>query len=165
MPPSFTDITGKRFGRLVALWPVGRDGRRNHVWLFRCDCGRFKPIRLTNVTGLGVRSSNRSCGCQRGINSVSAAEIGGAKKFVNLEGRKFGRLRVMEYVEKRHYPSGACSHIYRCLCRCGRVKLVTGEALKSGNTKSCGCLRRETTAKTAIQTHRRWAADKERKAA
>ena len=33
--------------------------------------------------------------------------------------------------------------MWECLCDCGNIVNVVGSALKSGNTKSCGCYRRE----------------------
>ena len=54
------DITGQRFGRLVAINRVSTSGRRS-VWAFRCDCGTVKEIRLENVRG-GI---TESCGCIR----------------------------------------------------------------------------------------------------
>lgn len=50
------DYTGRRFGRLLAQWPVSR-GR----WLFLCDCGSLKTIYVLNVT----HGLSQSCGCLR----------------------------------------------------------------------------------------------------
>jgi hypothetical protein len=33
--------------------------------------------------------------------------------------------------------------MYRCVCECGGIIFVRGNALSSGNTKSCGCLSKE----------------------
>lgn len=54
------DITGQRFGRLVAIRRVENKGRRTR-WLFTCDCGveteqLLEPIRA---------GYTRSCGCLR----------------------------------------------------------------------------------------------------
>lgn len=53
------DLSGERFGRLVAVSLVERDKDRNHKWLFRCDCGAEKVIRV-NLVKQGRTSS---CGC------------------------------------------------------------------------------------------------------
>lgn len=56
-----TDVTGIRFGKLVAIAPAER--LHNHVaWLFRCDCGTEKVIRLSHVTTGRVIA----CGHRRG---------------------------------------------------------------------------------------------------
>lgn len=58
MPPTYTDITGKRFGRLVALTFLGRiNGSHHNWWLCECDCGNKPKVRTTNL------ESTRSCGC------------------------------------------------------------------------------------------------------
>lgn len=54
-------------------------------------------------------------------------------------GSKFGRLTVLEVLPER--ISGRIA--VRCRCDCGTMRDVRADALKSGNTKSCGCLSRE----------------------
>lgn len=55
------NITGQRFGRLVALGPIGRSSDRKIIWLCRCDCGN-----TCTPTGKSLRSGNtKSCGCLR----------------------------------------------------------------------------------------------------
>lgn len=51
-------------------------------------------------------------------------------KFVDLSGKRFGRLVVLEYLGYSKW---------RCVCDCGKEKHVKGDALKSGRTVSCGC--------------------------
>jgi hypothetical protein len=53
------DLTGQRFGRLVAVRIVGRDRYRRVQWACVCDCGR-KSIATTEVLRQG---KTRSCGC------------------------------------------------------------------------------------------------------
>jgi hypothetical protein len=53
------DITGQRFGRLVALEMVGFDKGRSSVWRLVCDCGKEK---ITSRKTL-VHKNVRSCGC------------------------------------------------------------------------------------------------------
>ena len=55
------EITGKKFKSLTAAWPAGIVKRRQHVWLFFCDCGNFKAIRVAEVRS----SKTVSCGCIR----------------------------------------------------------------------------------------------------
>lgn len=54
----FKDITGQRFGRLVALRPVGKK-RSFVVWLCACDCGN----QTTVPSGLLLSKGTKSCGC------------------------------------------------------------------------------------------------------
>jgi hypothetical protein len=60
-------------------------------------------------------------------------------KFVDLTGLKFSRLTVMKrigYAKDGHIT-------WSCLCECGKEIIVPGNSLRSGNTKSCGCLYKE----------------------
>ena len=66
----------------------------------------------------------------------------------NVVGQRFGRFVVIRE-EPRHYNSKR--RVYRivlCRCDCGKEKTVFLSALKSGNTKSCGCLNIESASKT-----------------
>lgn len=56
--PKPIDLTGERFGRLVAIKRAEQRGRYT-TWLCRCDCGKEVVVRTINL-----RSGNsRSCGC------------------------------------------------------------------------------------------------------
>jgi|KBSMisStandDraft_5_1062788.scaffolds.fasta_scaffold103331_3 hypothetical protein len=61
------DITGKRFGHLVAIQAAGSTPRGMRLWLCACDCGNE-----TMVAGAKLRNGHtRSCGC---IKSVGAQQ-------------------------------------------------------------------------------------------
>ena len=54
------DITGRRFGRLVAVSPTPRRDKKGSVyWLCRCDCGNELEITENAL----VYGNYRSCGC------------------------------------------------------------------------------------------------------
>ena len=59
-----------------------------------------------------------------------------------VAGARFGRLIVIEQVEKPA-DSTATSRYWRCRCDCGEEKIVSGNMLAQGKTKSCGCLAQE----------------------
>lgn len=64
--------------------------------------------------------------------------------------QKFGRLLVVEEAAPivRSYPYRA-SHKERrflCMCDCGQSRVASAFHLRSGRTRSCGCLKREVTA-------------------
>ena len=61
----------------------------------------------------------------------------------NLIGQKFGRLTVVKRVEDYISPKGQHSARYLCKCDCGNESIVKSIYLKSGHTKSCGCIRSE----------------------
>lgn len=61
-------------------------------------------------------------------------------KKIDLTGLRFGRLTVISESPTKKWNKVA----WVCKCDCGNITHpVTGEALKSGNTKSCGCLHTE----------------------
>lgn len=59
----FIDISGQRFGRLVALERVGRtlapNGTRQSMWKCRCDCGNETVVKYIAL----ISGNTKSCGC------------------------------------------------------------------------------------------------------
>lgn len=55
----YKDITGQRFGKLVALHPTTMNNRREMQWIFQCDCGNTKELPGVSVT----KGNTLSCGC------------------------------------------------------------------------------------------------------
>ncbi len=53
------DITGNKYGRLLALKPHHQNKHGMWHWLFRCDCGEETVVNHQNVR-LGL---TKSCGC------------------------------------------------------------------------------------------------------
>jgi len=53
------DLTGQRFGRLIALKDVGSGYGRSRVWLCLCDCGNKKNVASRYLKG----GATKSCGC------------------------------------------------------------------------------------------------------
>lgn len=60
-------------------------------------------------------------------------------KFMDLTGMRFNRLVVLE----RDFSKGNRRTYWKCRCDCGNITVVDGVKLKSGGTKSCGCLNSE----------------------
>lgn len=65
----------------------------------------------------------------------------------DLTGKRFGKLTVTGYSHKENkkYRSGCWEAVYywKCKCDCGNIVIVRANNLKTGNTKSCGCYRKE----------------------
>lgn len=77
-------------------------------------------------------------------------------KAVDLSGRIFGRLTVDCYtgrVAKNKH------RLWQCTCSCGVTTIVSGSSLTSGNTRSCGCLHRDTITEHGASTRNRITSD------
>lgn len=61
-------------------------------------------------------------------------------KMINLVGKKFGRLTVLDRLHNYHDKKQV--H-WLCVCDCGNLVEVFGFMLRTGKTKSCGCLNKE----------------------
>ena len=67
---TFIDITGQRFGKLVAKYEVGstKDGRS--IWYCECDCGGHKEV----VGKLLRNGHTHSCGCSNSKGNVKVKQ-------------------------------------------------------------------------------------------
>lgn len=63
-------------------------------------------------------------------------------KLVDLCGRRFGRLVVIEPAERPENMQQNRRY-WKCRCDCGREKIASTKVLNAGLTKSCGCLGRD----------------------
>ena len=61
----------------------------------------------------------------------------------NLAGEKFGRLTVLYQTDDYVNPKGKHYAKWHCKCECGNEVDVSINNLRSGETKSCGCLQAE----------------------
>lgn len=59
-------------------------------------------------------------------------------KTKDISGQAFGRLTALE----RRGKDATRKTIWNCVCACGKQTQATMLNLVTGNTKSCGCLRR-----------------------
>lgn len=59
-------------------------------------------------------------------------------KLIDLTGQRFGRLVVLSFAEKKNRRM-----MWNCICDCGNKVVVCGTDMRSGNTQSCGCQRKE----------------------
>lgn len=64
----------------------------------------------------------------------------------DLVKQKFGRLTVARFVGR----SESKKRIYECVCDCGNTVTIYAQDLKRNHTKSCGCLRIDTTTKLKL---------------
>lgn len=62
-----------------------------------------------------------------------------AHNFIDLTGKQFGKLTVIEF----HGKDERRKSIWKCLCDCGKESLVPSTNLIGNRTNSCGCLVKE----------------------
>lgn len=53
------DLSGQRFGKLVAIEPVGVNRCRQVIWRCECDCGKIIKVPSSRL----INGSSKSCGC------------------------------------------------------------------------------------------------------
>lgn len=75
-------------------------------------------------------------------------------QFIDLSGKRVGKLTVLERVEDHIQKSGAPKAMWRCRCDCGNERIVYGQVLRSGKIIDCGCgsFERRSAISTAIAT-------------
>jgi len=115
------DLTGQRFGKLTVIKRVENINGKPH-WLCKCDCGNEKVVQGSALSG----GYTKSCGC--------------LLHDVIKPGTRFGRLTV---IEPDHIVEGGRGYAYRCKCDCGNEIITRVGNLRSGYTRSCGCLHDE----------------------
>lgn len=128
---AFIDLTGKKFGRLtVVKRDMSIDSKRGAFWLCQCDCGKEKSISSSALR----RGATQSCGC------LNKEILSRPKDLSDMIGKKFGKLTIVRRDKIHITPSGQKKVMWLCKCDCGNEKVVASQDLKSGHTKSCGCI-------------------------
>lgn len=126
------DLTNKRFGELTVLHRTTQEEHQHPrgagfhvVWTCLCDCGKISYVQSGDLKNGHIKSC-------------------GHNNLIDLTGQKFGRLLVLRKVpyEEHKYNTSQCA-IWECKCDCGNTTIVSGNSLKNGSIKSCGCLRDE----------------------
>lgn len=117
------ELIGQTFTYLTVIERAG--SQNNHaLWKCVCKCGK----EVIASTGDLRQGKTRSCGCKKKECSVERTK--------DETGNKYGKLTVL-------YRNGTTTDgkaIWRCICECGNETNVAGKALRSGRTRSCGCL-------------------------
>lgn len=118
------DLIGKRFGRLVVIERSKNKNGPNYKWICECDCGN-----ITEIAGGSLQQgATNSCGCL-------SKETSSKRFSKNMVGQRFGKLIIIKKIGISRKLI-----LWECLCDCGNTVNVIGAYLRSGETKSCGCL-------------------------
>lgn len=131
MNKTLDNLIDEKFGHWTVIEYKGKNKHNKHIYLCRCDCEK-QTERCIAKTEL-INGKSKSCGCTRGQNFVK-----------DLVGKRFGKLIVKErigYLLGENYKKITWS----CDCDCGNKNiLITGDCLRNGHTKSCGCINKNT---------------------
>lgn len=112
---------GHKFGDLTVIKEITSNKRRR--MLCQCSCGQQKEVYLLHLTSGRIKS----CGCHRKV------------AYEDLTGKTFGYLRVLSENFEKKRPK---THFWNCECLlCGGTTIAASNKLKSGATKSCGCMK------------------------
>ncbi len=108
---------------------INKVGNKNKWGLFKCACGNEKELVIYSVTS----NNTKSCGC-----------ITYNHRYKDLTGLKFNRWTVIKFDKRVEFSKpGSYGYYWLCQCICGNIKSIESSGLKSGNTSSCGCFKRE----------------------
>jgi hypothetical protein len=116
VPKNVKNITGQRFGRLVAVEFLETKNYRA-IWLCECDCGEYKKASSNRL----LDGRCKSCGC---LNRK------------DVKGEIFNALTAIAFKESK---KGKSYWIFQCVCgnKCSKPLYE----VTIGKTKSCGCLK------------------------
>jgi len=65
------DLTGQRFGKLVAMYPIYNTEGKHTLWHCKCDCGNECDIDMGNLRA----GKSKSCGCTQSIEEENIIKL------------------------------------------------------------------------------------------
>lgn len=142
-PKNFIDLTGQKHENYTVVRQgngrTTRGGQHITTWICRCVCGKE-----FEVDGQKIRNEKvYSCGCLRYANRDRFYE--------DLVGKKYGRLTVVRRLRPDEVETA--QYNWLCRCECGNIVKASANKLKTGHTRSCGCLRDEFSIGDKTRTH------------
>lgn len=121
------NLIGKKYGFLTVIERADEYydfKNKKNVWKCQCECGN-----TCYKKGAELKSGRiSSCGCKTG-QLIAKSKI----ENLNLKGKVFGELTVIELVEIND------KFFHKCQCQCGNIIYTNTNALTSGKRLSCGC--------------------------
>ena len=110
------DLTGQIINNLKI---IERDysKKKGRTWWI-CEC--LQCNQRFSIASDKLKMGQKSCGCNKGL---------------DLKGKKFGHLTVLEKI------NGTERRTWKCQCDCGAIVNVLAYSLTTGATTSCGCIK------------------------
>lgn len=140
MTNKIEQMLNKKFNRILVVNVSHQDKHGNYHFFCKCDCGKE-----FTTGGYKIRAGHtQSCGCLQQERTSEAKQ-----KYKELVGKKFGRLTIMEQVEKQKNKHNQPTISFLCKCDCGKEKIIRHSYFLPGSrgTQSCGCLQKEVVSK------------------
>jgi hypothetical protein len=115
------DLTGKTFGYLTPMYYI-----KGGKWHCKCQCGNEIDVSTRNLNS----GHTKSCGCMKG-------QLIGEKLTIDMSNYEDDNIKVLE----REGSTNLGIAKWKCICKhCGREFITEGANIRSGETKSCGCV-------------------------
>jgi hypothetical protein len=118
----YANFIGMKFNKLTILKFI-RNKNNILYCKCKCDCGKEKVISFKSLKSYNTKS----CGC--------LADRHDFNFYKKLIGKKFGKLTILSMKRIKNSQTSCL-----CICDCGNKKIVNLNAMRNGETKSCGCL-------------------------
>lgn len=123
------DISGKRFGHLVALYPDPKKRKNGSLlWHCKCDCGKEVLQTSHDLINAVDRGHKPHCGCMNG-------KPGYANR-ASLRGKRFGSLKVIRRTDE---TTSSGERFWECKCDCGNTVILRSSDLTGRKNLHCGC--------------------------
>ena len=107
---------GKQYGKLTVCEKANSKNNKSY-WVCRCECGK-----MITCSGDSLRRGHTtSCGCS---------------KIIDETNNHYGTLTVINLAYVKDNVA-----FWNCQCTCGNTPIVAGTHLRSGHTRSCGCIK------------------------
>lgn len=149
----YNSLMGDKYGRLTVLKRVEDKILSNNTkipqWYCKCECGKEEVFSSKYLK----RAKKPMCS--------ACNEAFGNKQYIDIVGKKYGRLTVKGQIGDKIYESGKQMKMYLCSCECGNDIEVSRQYLKSSSNPSCNTCRKNDSSKHNLiditgETFGRW---------
>lgn len=121
------NLINQIYGELQVVDLAGKT-KNGRIWKCKCSCGNYANVLERYL----LSGETKSCGCRK----YAGLKTYNKNKRLHLEGKKFGKLTVLEFAG---YNANHSS-LWECRCDCGNKHITQGSSLLQGLVESCGCL-------------------------
>ena len=128
------DLTGQRFGRLVAVKPTGERKGGCVVWKCKCDCGKCILVRTDYL----MKGNTSSCGClqseetRKRLSGESGRKM--IEKMIEKDCKELTRISMLTMKTSKSNTSGV-----KGVCWNKNVKKWTAQIKFQGKQIHLGC--------------------------